>query len=303
MRRFFALIFLLTTLPAITVGQRTSDRDEANLVGPVKTVAERTGFTPTDTDETGDRVKYDPRGNEIERVMVSDFGEVMGKRLQTFDDSGVLDKTLYLDAKGKLREETRYKYADGRLAEILRYDSNGVLREKTSRSYDRAGLLVEETYFDPSVARAKTVFRNDNGNAVEVAFFLKNGEKAIAPVGPCLGAHRVTLRYDAKGRVIAKAVFEPDGSEKKSWTYEYNDKGDLSTVLLKSGSTKSVTTYSYEHDPVGNWIKRKLVNEGEDGMLELMLSATGKKVRADELTKMKESARITRVTSRQIAYY
>lgn len=132
---------------------------------------------------------------------------------------------------------------------------------------------------------------------------MKSGEKSVAPVGPCLGAHRVTIKYDANRRIIAKAVFDPDGTEKKSWAYAYNDKGDFSSFTLKSGSTRSTTTYTYEYDSVGNWSKRVVVYDNDDGMLELMLNATGKKVTAEELRKMKESGRITRVAVRQITYY
>ena len=251
-----------------------------------------------------DSVTYDRRGNEVERVMISDFGELMGTMTQSFGPDGLLKETLWSDPKGAQRERTVYSFANGKVAEIFRYDAANVLREKTVRTHDAKGRLIEETYFDPLKARAKTVFKNDeNGNAVEMAFFLSDGKKAIAPVGPCLGAHRVTHGYDANSRIVAKTVFEPDGTVKKSWTYAYDDRGNILKMKIKSTGSTSTIDYKYEFDSFGNWIKSIQVYGPEDGMLELMLQATGKKLTDEEMRGLRDAATITSVRVREIAYY
>ena len=238
MAKFLLTFSFMLAVVAFGYGQIKSDRERANLVGAVKTVRERSysymGTKDYKKDEnradldTGDTVTYDVNGNEIERILVSDFGEAMGKETRTFDAAGLLKESVFVNPKGIIRERSVYTYSAGKLAEISLYDGKGILREKTKRLYDTAGHLTEEAYLDPVRLRAKTVFSNDkNGNAMEMAFFLSDGGKAYAPVGPCLGAHRVTMTYDDKGRPTTKTVFETDGKVKKSWIYTYNENGGV----------------------------------------------------------------------------
>ena len=38
-----------------------------------------------------------------------------------------------------------------------------------------------------------------------------NGSKAVAPIGPCLGAQKVVYTYDKERRIETKVAFELDG--------------------------------------------------------------------------------------------
>ncbi len=234
---------------------------------------------------------YDSKGNEIERVMISDFGELMGKDVRTFNpDSSLREATI--TAKGSVQRVDKYLYEAGQLSQILVYDSKGILRQKISKIYDQVGRVTEETYSDADTTRAKTVFRYDEiGNLVETAFFLIDGQKAVAPIGPCFGAHRITYKYDSNRRVIASTAFEPEGDEKKAWTYSYDERGNYSLYTIKSRSSVTRITYTHEYDSRGNWTKRTTVSETDDNLLQQMLNATGKKTTPDELRAMKESSK------------
>lgn len=63
------------------------------------------------------------------------------------------------------------------------------------------------------------------------------------------------------------------------------------------------TTYTYEYDLHGNWVKRTAETETDDGLLESMLKATGKQPTPDELSEMKKAAKRTAVIRREITYY
>nr|MBA3352377.1 hypothetical protein [Blastocatellia bacterium] len=115
MKRFLLTFLVLAAVPLVAFGQKKTGRQEANLVGPVRSVVEKISRYGAAEREPRDTVIYDVKGNEVERVMVSDFGEVMGKQTHVIDAAGVMQETKFLDAKGKLRERTEYSYAGGRL--------------------------------------------------------------------------------------------------------------------------------------------------------------------------------------------
>jgi hypothetical protein len=313
---------LAIVLFGFSYGQEKSDRERLRFVGAVKTVRERSYsyLGPDDYKkeekrranfDTGDTVTFDVRGNEIERLLVSDFGEAMGRETRTFDLDGRVTETVFTDPKRTVRDKTVYKYSAGRIIEILGYHAKGVLRERTIRAYDADGRVTEEVYYDPTVARAKTVFKRDaKGTEVEMAFFFADGSKAIAPVGPCLGGHRVTMTEDDKGRPIAKAVYDIDGKVKKSWTYAYDERGEFTEqTLTSSGGSAYRYIYKYEYDSHGNWLKRTAAVEetGTDRfvaeLLETMEKASKETAPPEEKKKLTESMRRTLVSTREITYY
>ncbi|MGE3467982.1 MAG: hypothetical protein AB7J13_13755 [Pyrinomonadaceae bacterium] len=263
-RIFFLVLHIILAVSVSSAQSKRSDREVAGLVGAVRTVESRSvdytgdkvvgeGFMKTE----GDRVTYDEAGREIERRQVSDFGEAMGTITRSFDKSGLLTEDRWLDPKGKLLRRNVYHYANDRLTETLTYDEAGRLIEKTLNKYDLRGRLKEEVYFDPITIRARTVFKYDaKDNLIETAFFLANGKRAIAPVGPCVGAHRVTSRYHESGRIIGQSVFEDSGTEKRSYKWIYNDEGRVVSYISESSGSTVTFVYKYEFDATGNWITR-----------------------------------------------
>jgi hypothetical protein len=303
LKRLCLTIPFILLVVGLVLGQKKVDRELAKLVGPVKTVSEQRARYSGARPEPGDTVTYDLQGNEIERVMISDFGELMGIQTRTFNADGSLRESTVI-AKGSVQRVDKYVFQAGRLTQILVHDHEGILKQKISKTYDPAGDLIEETYYDPETARARTVFRyEENGNLIETAFFLSDGRKAVAPIGPCLGAHRITYKYDSQKRIISSSAFETDGNEKKTWTYVYDERGNYSLYTIKSGSSTTRITYAYEYDSNGNWTKRTSMSENDDSFLEQMLNATGKKPTPDESRAKKERLKITSVTTRKITYH
>lgn len=248
------LFLLFAFLPAFA--QIKTDRETAGLIGTVKSV--RYGSS-SPTRPKGDLFIYDRSGREISREEVSDYGEAMGKAMRTFDAKELLTDSTWTDPKGNLIGKQSFIYRDGRLAEITTYDAKGVIAEKLVKEYDASGRLETDNYqtADGKLV-AKTVYKYEKGTEpVEAAFFKGDGQKATAPVGPCLGAHRVTFAYDNKGRVYKKSVFEDDGTLKKSYESTYDPGGNM-VRLVVSGRSGTTTTweYKYEFDARGNWVKR-----------------------------------------------
>ena len=292
-------VFLLTLSAYTTAQVKQTDSEKANLIGPVRSV------TSTSADFTGDRIEgkgysikppetvsYDQAGNEVEDEMVSDFGEQMGKTVKKFDADHRLLESVWVDPKGKVLRKDVFAYVDGRLIEINAFDDNNVLREKTIRVYDGKAHLIEEAYYDSAKPVAKTVYSYDLKGAqpVEIAFFLADGRKATAPVGPCLGAHRITATYDEKERVLSQDVFEDTGALKKGYRWTYDSKSNVATYVSKSPSSTVMFVYSYEYDEEGNWIKQIATRTSKENGLDVFGKPATPYVR-------------TTVTTRKIVYF
>ena len=288
----------ISLLSGLSVSQTKTDREKAGLIGPVKSIQSKSvdysgdktvgeGFMKTD----GDLVIYDESGRESDRKLVSDFGEAMGKMSRTFDKSGLLTEYRWVDPKGHLIKKEVYSYTDSKLVQTLTYSGVLALVEKTVNDYDSRGRLQAENYYDPVKPVAKTIYKyDDKDNLVETAFFMANGRKATAPVGPCLGAHRITYGYGDNRLVIAQAFFEDDGTKKKSYQWTYDDKGHIVRYTNESRWSTTSFTYKYEFDSHGNWTKQIATGTSLEKGLTVFGTPPTPYVRSS-------------VTTREISYY
>lgn len=292
MHRLFTVLTLTLLLFNSAGAQKKPDREKENLLGAVRSVrSQMTDYIDEKLQEKErtkqlDIVTYDTKGNEVERTIYDDYGFLVGKEVHTHDANGNLIESVLSDPKGVVMERRVYVYDMGKLTQTVSYDGKGNVGLKQVNSYGENGRLREETYYDPKKAVGKTIYKFDGkGNVSEVAFYLANGSKAVAPIGPCLGAHRVTYSYDEKGRPIKVAAYEPDGELKKSWQYSYNPRGQVTEDIRESAWSRTTFVYTYEYDSYGNWIKQiATIND------------------QSKLSQMEPHGRKT-IISREIAYY
>lgn len=263
MRRFFTVLALPLLWFGLTAAHKASDREDEELLGAVRSISSQIvtkfAFDPNypGRPQQQDLVSYDTRGNEAERTIYDDYGFLAGRQVNKRDSNGHAVESILSDPKGAVMERVVRTYSGGKLAETIRYDGKGKVSLREVNSYDENGRLAEETYYEGDKAAAKTVYRYDEaGRGSETAFFMADGSKAIAPIGPCLGAHRMTFTYDSKGRPYKVVSYEPNGRVKKSWLYAYNDKGLMSEEKLEDSYDHTTNTHLYEYDSRGNWIKR-----------------------------------------------
>jgi hypothetical protein len=263
MHRLFAVLILALLLFNSAGAQKKPDREKENLFGAVRSVrSQMKDYVGEDLQEEGrtkqlDMVVYDTKGSEVERTIYDDYGFLVGKEAHTHDASGNLIESILSDDKGVVVGRRVYTYDNGKLIQIVSYDGKGNAVLKQVNSYGENGRLLEETYYDPKKAAGKTVHKYDErGNISEVAFYLANGSKAVAPIGPCLGAHRVTYSYDGIGKPIKVVAYKPDGELKQSWQYSYNPKGQIAEDIRESAWSRTTFVYTYEYDSHGNWIKQ-----------------------------------------------
>jgi hypothetical protein len=256
---FLALVLSLFHL----VDAQKTDREKAGLLGAVKTVSSKQiNYIDGNLEAAGitkqqDSVTYDKIGNETERIVYDDYGFLVGKEVRTFNASANLIQTVLSDPKNAVLEKQTYSYENNRLIQILSFDDKGSVYLKQLHTYDAKGRLTEEVYYLGDKAAGKTVYQYDaKGNISEVAFYLADGTKAIAPIGPCLSAHKKSYSYNETGKITGVIAYETDGKLKQSWQYTYDSKGNLAEDIRESVYSRKKFLYTYEYDSNANWIKQ-----------------------------------------------
>ena len=248
----------------VIIGAQTgSDRERDELVGPVHTVRAESvpamrgasGLKEQGRRQPMDTVTYDERGNYSRRRIISDYGFPVGK--QTFRYlNGRLAESRLVDPKGVMLERRQYSYRlAGGPANIVITGSDG---HGYTEHYQRgAGGRIEEIgYVADGKTAGKTVFKYQGElQPSEVAFFDPAGRPTTAPIGPCLGVHRLVYRY-LNSRVKEAQLYEEDGTLKRRSVFEHDLQGNVIEERRTDGLAPSLFKYEYEYDSRGNWTTR-----------------------------------------------
>ena len=137
-----------------------------------------------------------------------------------------------------------------------------LLNEHRTYTYDSTGLLIEENITHVEHDRDKV---SSYGTCLSYTY---NPQRQLTKVrweatssGDVL--YSDIYRYDSQGRVIRKEHWWDNTSFIK-YTYEYNEKGDLTIELREEGDllerpkvkSKEFFYYAYLYDTQDNWIKK-----------------------------------------------
>lgn len=266
MRRLILAALLLTLCLPAHARQQT-DREREGLVGPVKTVSSEKidpaddshGVKEPERRQPLDTVTFDERGREVSRRIYSDYGFLIGTETETYDAAGRLVESS-LEAEEKVyRSREVYRYDDAsRLFEKLTYEGGGKDALKETYTYDASGRPAEVVLSYRGEEGGRTKYKYDEkGKVIEVSFYTPTGKPAVAPVGPCFGAHRLDYKYDARGQVAEQCAFEPDGSLKRTITYLYDERGNVTEESRKDPYGTTTFRHTYEYDERGNWAQRE----------------------------------------------
>jgi hypothetical protein len=290
-------IFSLLLLSPV-VSQTKTDRDRADLVGPVKSVEAylvdffmKDGRTVEGKRRPWHSTTYNPEGNISERVSYDSAGAITAKYIHTFDPQGrnngyeeyvaILDKSLTIPRRHV------YKLDDeGRRVEYTVFESNGSVGTRFVHDYDAKGNLIEELWYAHTGrlgGKSVSTF-NEKGNQTAQANYSGDGTlnwKTVSKYdadgkrrewlqyqGETLRS-KITSSYDSKGRIRETETFEfnvipglrPSHSpEPGKVVYTYDDEKRTKEVATYdiSGMLKAKVAYSY--DERGNEIGRTMFN-------------------------------------------
>jgi hypothetical protein len=208
-----------------TVPRVRSDADDEGLHGSVKTVFQE------DEDLSG-------------------TWSVQGRKpssMEYYNERGNLTKRESYDYKGNLSDITVYGYLDG--ARVSR-------RKSIEHEYNPPPMMMA---WPPGEARPKSDQRysnkftfqyDDQKRLIEKSWFLNNGRLSIRDVYKYSGSpanQREDLVYTADGSLNQRylSILDDKGNEVERTSFERRD-----------GSVRGKSSYAYEFDAKGNWIKR-----------------------------------------------
>jgi YD repeat-containing protein len=267
MRRFILSATLLIAFCSAAFPQRKSDLEREGLSGPVRAVSAEKVDYADGSDESKSEIRRKPldvitfntNGYQTKRVIYDDYGFLVGTQTYAYDALGRLTEELLNDEENSPLAKDVYSYdADSKLATKLSYEGTSPRALKQTYVYDSRGKMIDEVLSYLNKPAGKTAFKYDErGRLSEVVFYTSKGERGVASVGPCFGAHRLVYKYDGRGRIVEVQAFEPDNSLKRKTTYSYDDRGNVLEESRADSSSSTVFIHSYEFDSHSNWVKRK----------------------------------------------
>lgn len=200
--------------------ERNTDRDYDGLNGLVRLVRIETQQMP---DRTGN-----PRNNEreLDKIILYNLNGMMSEEISF----GQLPKDCT-----RARHKFSYTDKNSRTETLFWGQSVATGKPDTAESSGPPLIYKQEFKLDGNGRRLEIKDRDDRGNSYK----------------------KESYKYDDRGRV-KEIVVEYNDSVSSRCEFKYNDKGLPSEESCKGrepyNSTK--TTYAYEYDRLGNWIKR-----------------------------------------------
>ncbi len=255
----FACLLIFTV--SVALGQKSSqaksDREKAELRGPVKAVLNEQTFSGADGQQfhMSTTTEYAPDGRILEqRTKNTDGSEWVVS--YAYDSDGRLLKTVGGNASSGDKSETAYLYDEaGRLVAVktggkiqTRYQYDDMGRKSATESYDSKPLPANTAYaphwegtdlgFAPSPGGKVTTVYNEQGVATGAQFYDAEGN---------LVGH-IARKFDSEGRVIAEeqAADAPQVNLPEQMRSQLNADQMKSVGALLAGAQNSSIHYSYD---------------------------------------------------------
>lgn len=241
----------------------------------------------------GQLLTYNKQGNMIERLSrgSKDYGTQSNvhRIVYNFDSRGIATgweeyysgkqvpvKNIYTyDNKGKRIKQT-VTYTEEQSILILVYDSKGNKVEErayypvpifsdiqqtnesiekyldrfTKYKYDGNNLIQTTNYNKEGLITHKGFISYENGNQKEVIAYSADAE------GNLTDRYRTSFKYDGKGNMIEKFIYNKDDSIQNRYVDGFDEQGyRISRIIYDSnGKITSKGSIKYEFDSHGNWL-------------------------------------------------
>lgn len=301
----FLLLMACTALAQTTTGQATTattaktDVERRGFHGPVRSVHEEvtgrcdpvnpaicpppfqvneTTFTPdgwiTESlsmahNELVGRIVWQRDGARLIRMeAVSNRPQLAQKQVTTYDEQGRPIELLTYDLNGKLRERTVRQYREEGIVEST-YDGDGHLIDTYIRHTNEtksAGTTTSETRTDNELESRTVVTPTADGKRSDTSSYGRDGNVSlhtVEEVGPEGTKATLTSKYgtglevtkDPAGNVLTQIVHDDRGSTKNY--YEPVGRWTRTERYDLNGKLLSASSFTYEDDDHGNWIRRR----------------------------------------------
>lgn len=265
MKTFLIGIPLSAILIVSAFAGKKADKEEAGLRGLVRTVHTESVESSNKSGQWIEEVQfmqtisYDQKGNRVGRINYNPDGSFRSeeKGTITYDDQGRITEINSTDNLRSFAGKKIYKYdSKGNISEEINYINVGSIGSRNAYVYDENGNISEELHYahDDSFVSRKVYKYAPEGYIAEEAVYHSRGKllrkKVVAHDA---NGKKTVVHYDGNGSTVDKQVFT------------YNANGNISEILFykPDGSLDGKTTYDYEYDSIGNWIKQRDSHKGK----------------------------------------
>lgn len=200
-------------------------------------------------------VAFNEHGLVVKELLYNLDGAVSQIGSMKYDDNGNKRELLFRNPRGGLLNSLVCEYDEGgRLLECVSTMAHGlIIKQRCRPLYDPAGKKIEEVWlFEDGTPGRKYVYRYRlTGELAQKLLYKYDDDGTIE--------EKWSTLYDERGNVIEAVCFDAQGRTIAGPTwYRYNDDGDEieATSCDLRGDVYSTTSYSYDVDAYGNWIKR-----------------------------------------------
>ena len=161
-----------------------------------------------------ENAKYDKAGKLLEASSYSSSGELVTKKLYTYNSKGNLIEHNEYNSEGELKYKYTFRYdRKGNTIEQSKYDSHGELAERRVIIYKK-NIPIETHIYSYGELIRKVISKYENGNAIEEINYLANDDIECV----------FTCKYDDKGNMIQQKLYEGNikqPAELTIWNIEY----------------------------------------------------------------------------------
>ncbi len=168
---------------------------------------------------------------------------------KVFDENGNIIEVISYDSAGRRVERTTYIYdKNGNEIEVIDYYydySVELLSRKRTFKYDEDENIIEEIWYDPSIAGQYIYKYNEEGNMIEKVWY--NPDGGII--------EKKAYKYDENSNMIKEIEYDSDGKSDITVTNKYDQNGNVIEKIEYDSDGKLYNTVTYKNDKNGNMIE------------------------------------------------
>lgn len=256
MKRLLTALITTVLLGSPVEPQTKSDKERDGLQGSVLVVRlekarliNTSGLWKEQAKVLSSVQTYDLKGNTTEWTFHRHDGSLETKQINTHDDKGRLVTVSFYKTNGSLDRKALYAY-DGRgtLSRIDLIKADGFPINKQTFGYDDNGKLVKADLreADGSISLDFEYFYDATGKLVEIDYY-RSGSLD----------HKEFFSYNQKGIRNEGVEYTPTGLVRSRHRWVYDDRGNMieTTHDAADSFANHTTTFTYEVDAHGNWIR------------------------------------------------
>lgn len=200
-------------------------------------------------------IAFNENGYAVKEILYNLHGEVSQIGSMKYDAHGNQKERLFKNARGGLLSSLICEYDErGKLLECVSTQADGlIIKQRCRPLYNQAGKKIEETWcYEDGTLHRKYIYRYRlTGELAQQVLYEYDDDGSLEE-------KHITI-FDDQGNVLEASCFDQQGRTIAGpIRYRYSDDGveiEAATISLK-GDLYSTTSYFYDFDSRGNWIKR-----------------------------------------------